>query len=289
MSYFATRLRAFSEFKEYESYHRDLFDHFNELEHFVSRQKTHPILVERDSRLRAVKAKVSGGAYFGNDVNLREGLITRDGLNSRARLLRSTLLHFREKQGLGKSAQLAFFEDDTPLAKSLRKSFVTTTSLYAPARPAVHQDICSTDYVSERFDFVAHSDVLEHVPNFSEALKDNFRILKSSGVLVFTVPFFPIPESIVRAELVEGEVKHHLPLEMHGDPLNPQGILAYYNFGFDLLDEMRAVGFSDVYVLCCYAPELGFFSNHRSDWSSLELKIAGNMLPLSVVGHKMTL
>jgi hypothetical protein len=42
--------------------------------------------------------------------------------------------------------------------------------------------------------------------------------------------------------VVDSEIQHLLPAEYHLDPLDPQGILAFWNIGFDLPEVMADVG-----------------------------------------------
>jgi hypothetical protein len=66
------------------------------------------------------------------------------------------------------------------------------------------------------------------------------------------VPFrIDDPRSIRRAERVGGQVRHLLPREVHGDPLSPEGLLVFHDFGWDLLDRCRDAGFERV-SLCVY-------------------------------------
>lgn len=56
--------------------------------------------------------------------------------------------------------------------------------------------------------------------------------------------------NIVRAEIESnGQVRHLLPPEYHGDPVDPdKGILCYYHFGWELLSDMKSAGFADAMI-----------------------------------------
>jgi hypothetical protein len=66
-------------------------------------------------------------------------------------------------------------------------------------------------------------------------------------------------ENIVRARLAEnGEPVHLLPPEYHGDPIRKDGCLAFYHFGWQLLEEMRDAGFEDVRAVYYWSRDLGY-------------------------------
>ena len=104
-------------------------------------------------------------------------------------------------------------------------------------------------------------DVLEHVPDYRRALAECYRVLAPGGALLLTAPFLDrSDETRIRATLADdGELLHHLPPQYHGDPVQPQqGVLCYQEFGWDLLDRMREVGFADAAVLALRSAEHGY-------------------------------
>ena len=76
------------------------------------------------------------------------------------------------------------------------------------------------------------SDVLEHVPRLDLAFRETARVLRPGGAHLFTVP--PRPTTRARAEVVHGKVHNLLDAEYHLDPLNPNGILTFWDIGPDL-------------------------------------------------------
>jgi hypothetical protein len=72
-----------------------------------------------------------------------------------------------------------------------------------------------------------------------------FRVLRPGGRHVFTVPFHhDRADDVVRAEVApNGTLTHHLPPEHHIDPLRPGGALVYTDFGREMLDRLRELGF----------------------------------------------
>jgi 2-polyprenyl-3-methyl-5-hydroxy-6-metoxy-1,4-benzoquinol methylase len=122
-----------------------------------------------------------------------------------------------------------------------------------------HEDVTHLTFQDASFDVIGSFDVLEHVPDFRRALTEFHRCLKPGGSLLLTVPFIlAAPKTIARAQILEdGSIKHSHPPEYHGDPLSSEGVLCYYNFGWDLLDEMSCSGFVDPMLVFYWSKELG--------------------------------
>ncbi len=94
------------------------------------------------------------------------------------------------------------------------------------------------------FDIVINSDVLEHVCDLGRALSEIRRVLKPGGFHVFTVPVdHELPQSVERAKIVDGRLNHLMEPIMHGDPMRREGILAFRDFGNDVLDYTSIDGF----------------------------------------------
>lgn len=110
------------------------------------------------------------------------------------------------------------------------------------------EDMTRLTFPDRSFDVIASYDVLEHVPDYRAALAECWRCLKPGGVLNVTVPFLlGSPQTVTRAVIAaDGSITHLQPPEYHGDPLSKTGVLAFYNFGWDLLADMEAAGFGDV-------------------------------------------
>ena len=77
------------------------------------------------------------------------------------------------------------------------------------------------------------------------------------------MPFSGRHETNIRAVVdAEGNIEHLMEPCYHGDPLSPSGVLAYYDFGVELLDELRQVGFSRPRVVCYSAHEWGYLGTN---------------------------
>lgn len=129
-----------------------------------------------------------------------------------------------------------------------------------------NEDFTNLTFSDNQFDYIISLEVLEHIPDYKKALKESFRILKPKGKFLFTVPFNRnSKENIVRAKLNDdGTITHILPPEYHGDPLNRiQGCLCYYHFGWEILDELKSVGYKDAYALFSYSKEYGYLGSEQ--------------------------
>lgn len=122
-----------------------------------------------------------------------------------------------------------------------------------------NESVMALSFPDAAFDYALSFDVLEHVPDYQQALIELCRVLKPGGHLVFSVPFVvQSPSTIVRARLSQdGSIEHLLPAEYHGDPLTEAGCLCFYHFGWDLLQTCRSAGFSDAFAVGLWSRPLG--------------------------------
>ena len=97
------------------------------------------------------------------------------------------------------------------------------------------EDITRLTFADGSLDLIISADVLEHVPDALAAFQESARVLRPGGSHLFTVPNNNAL-TIRRASIECGEVVHHCAPEYHDDPLNAEGILAYWSFGPDMGD-----------------------------------------------------
>jgi hypothetical protein len=70
--------------------------------------------------------------------------------------------------------------------------------------------------------------------------------------------------SVTRATVgIDGEIRHNLPPEIHGDPLNRDGILCFYNFGWDFVESLTHSGFEDSGLSLFWEPSLGYLGGYQ--------------------------
>jgi len=253
------------------------------IEDAIEAQATHVgwcVVCERDTTMTTF-----GGAMLGPHINLREGMVCQScGINARSRLLYLAMVErFPRRKGLfRREPALALMEAFSPLSRAVVSRWpMTVLSEYMQpdGRPgammertladgrrasARHEDMMRLGYPGASLDGIVHNDVLEHVSDVEVALRECLRALKPGGSLVFTMPWFPwAAKTLVRGRLrADGSLEELLPAEYHGDGLRSEGIYTFYNFGADLPQRLRDVGFTNVRAGVCYSPALGFLSNN---------------------------
>lgn len=111
------------------------------------------------------------------------------------------------------------------------------------------EDLQALSFSDASLDIVMHSSVLEHVPRPQDAFSESHRVLRGGGRLIFEVPMTDRgipgmrPKSVVRVETSSGRDIHVLEPAYHDDPLNPDGVLVYTDFGLDVEERLKNVGF----------------------------------------------
>lgn len=144
-----------------------------------------------------------------------------------------------------RSGQLIGSEFGTSLQQRLRLS----SWLWRHGAPGWirSEDVTALKMRDASLDGVISLDVLEHVPDYRQALREFARVLRPGGALVLTVPWYEHAEASepIARLASNGESEHLGEPEFHGDPLSG-GVLCFHHFGWDLLADMRAAGFSDV-------------------------------------------
>lgn len=112
-----------------------------------------------------------------------------------------------------------------------------------------HEDVESLSFPDGSLDLIVSNDVFEHVPHPAKAFAECARVLKTGGLMLTTIPFHcNNNESISRAKMVNGQLEHVLTPSYHGNPVSADGSLVFTDFGWDVIKEMQAKGFSDVSV-----------------------------------------
>lgn len=122
-----------------------------------------------------------------------------------------------------------------------------------------YQDATALSFADASLDAVLSFDVLEHVPDYRQALAEFARTLVQGGVCVATFPFTDTLETRTRAKVTaQGDIVHLLEPEYHGDPISG-GVLCFYHFGWDVLDAATEAGFNSARMVMPWAPQSGFY------------------------------
>jgi len=118
-------------------------------------------------------------------------------------------------------------------AKTYCRSYYSNTESAGSTRPdgARCEDITRLSLPDNAVDLIVSRDVLEHVPNLDAAFSETARVLRPGGQHIFTVPTHA--HTLKRADIIDGQIVHLVEPEYHSDPLDPAGILAFWDFGMD--------------------------------------------------------
>ncbi len=126
-----------------------------------------------------------------------------------------------------------------------------------------NEDVTQLTFSEQSFEFVLCFDVLEHVPDYQQALREFYRVLAPTGQLVLSVPFSFTHATQVRATQDEnGNITHLMEPCYHGDPLSSEGVLSFRDFGMDLLEAMQQVGFEECFAMCYNSKTWGYLQNN---------------------------
>lgn len=194
-------------------------------------------------------------------------------LNNR---IRASAQFLEETLGCAADAAIYMSEQTTPLYQYLKATHPNLVgSEYLgdkipfgevdPASGLRNESITRLSFADDSLDFVLSFDVFEHVPDYRKALQECCRVLKPGGRLVFTVPFrFDSQHNLVRATMdKDGQIKHLLEPEYHGDPINNAGCLCFYHFGWQILDELKRCGFKSAAAHLYWSDTLGYLGRYQ--------------------------
>lgn len=99
------------------------------------------------------------------------------------------------------------------------------------------EDLEQQTFPDGSFDLVVTQDVFEHVLDPAKGFAEIARTLKPGGAHVFTIPWYPQKQTLVRAVRDEnGAVRHLVKPSYHGNPIDPQGSLVVTDWGADFCE-----------------------------------------------------
>ncbi len=121
------------------------------------------------------------------------------------------------------------------------------------ANGVLSQDVQRLTFPDESFDLCIHSEVFEHVPDDLAGFRELRRVLKPGGMTLFTIPVFDRETTLERARIIDGRIQHIETPEYHDDQLRGS-VLAFRDYGRDVLERVRSAGFRDVRLFSSPGP-----------------------------------
>lgn len=186
-------------------------------------------------------------------LNVQQGHICRFcGNNLRGRVLAATILNLMEVDGV-----LSDIGKECPGTSVLE---VNPAAFLTPYLSALHNHTCTSfpnvdmqalPFPSGEFDFVIHSDVLEHVEHPEVALRECLRVA-GRGWVVFTTP--ALTDRLTRSRAGRRP-------SFHGGDHGAS--LVRWEFGADFVDVMVAAGATTVLINAESAPYVLVYSCRR--------------------------
>lgn len=206
----------------------------------------------------------------GNSMNWRETLVCP--VTDLSNRMRSCLHAFDIECGPYIDNPIYSMEQTTPAYAYLEKSFTNVIGseyLGDNIKSGMvldglrHEDVTNMSFDDGSLSHILSFDVFEHVPDYTKGFEECYRVLNAEGNILWTVPFIrQSKDNIVRATIQDdGPIEHLLEPEYHGDPVNPDGVLCYYHFGWELLSQVRQIGFKDVYACLFWSDAFGYLGS----------------------------
>jgi len=206
------------------------------------------------------------------NTNLRESLVCEYcKLSNRKRFMLSFLKEFASKSN--SKLNVFMYEQVTELFKSAQNmkniNLVGSEFLGYDKKSGEiienirNEDAMNLSFKRNSFDVLISNDVYEHIPNITKVLSEAYRVLKNSGKLLISIPFFG--ENVKtkrRATFDEGKIKYLQQPIYHENPIaEKEGSLVFYEYGWDFLDFLKSAGFTDAYMLVYYDMFYGHLGN----------------------------
>ncbi len=268
------RLRSYSDYQRHSEAAADLLKKHHDFLNSVTPDGRRQFLVPGYSYTagKQVEFSVDYEHSGGGSVNWRERVSCPETyFNNR---MRATFHLFDIEMGAYTNSHIYITEQVTPIYRYFSERYpkvVGSEFLGDGMAPGAkntkgirNEDLCGLSFSDETFDIVVSLDVFEHIPRYEQAFRECSRVLKPSGKMMWSVPFIAASQkNLLRAQVVNGTIRHILPPEYHGDPLSGDGILCFQHFGWEMLDQMRSAGFTDAYALCYHSTELGYLGGEQ--------------------------
>lgn len=151
-----------------------------------------------------------------------------------------------------------------------------TATQYFPDRPSGeiingyrNENLEQQTFADAAFDLVVTLDVMEHVNKPELCVQEIYRTLKSGGLYIFTAPTYKHRVESVRRALFkdDGSIEHYAePPEYHGNPVDPNGSLVTFHYGYDLPTLIAGWAPFDVRVTRFHDPWHGIMGEHTETY-----------------------
>ena len=121
-----------------------------------------------------------------------------------------------------------------------------------------HEDAMNLSFPNNSLDAVISNHVYEHVSDIDKTLKEAHRVLKTGGKVIAGIPFdINRDKTLVRAKNENNEIIYLAEKQIHGNPIDKEGCLCYYSYGWDLFEKFKNAGFKDTYFINILDKSLG--------------------------------
>jgi SAM-dependent methyltransferase len=117
-----------------------------------------------------------------------------------------------------------------------------------------NEDAQNLSFREETFDIVTSNQVFEHVPDGLRAFRECHRVLKSGGLLIFTVPLYGTPTTERVATLENGKIDWLSTPEFHySRTTGPNSVPVFWRYSSnDILGKLEEAGFSSCRLVPVY-------------------------------------
>ena len=112
----------------------------------------------------------------------------------------------------------------------------------------LNQDVQKLTFNDNSFDIITSNQVFEHVPNDIKGFSECFRVLRTGGAYIVSVPLYDIEKTIKVASITNNKIVFEGTPEYHDSRLGGSKSAPVFNKYslHDICDRVKSVGFSDV-------------------------------------------
>jgi SAM-dependent methyltransferase len=128
-----------------------------------------------------------------------------------------------------------------------------------------HEDMTKLSLADESVEYYLSFECFEHIPNYTQAISEAFRVLKPGGVFLGSFPFDRNnKKNLIKAKLdKDGSIIFLMEPEYHGDPVAEKGILCFTIFGWEIIEEFHREGFEDAYAMFIWSDVYGYLGGEQ--------------------------